>query len=92
MKLKSYLFFLCACLPFLSCKQEQPAVDEAEPSLEVSVTDLELSAVAAEAAFEVTSNQDWSADADVDWITLNPPMSTDFLPSPPAAIFSLAMV
>ena len=73
MKLKSFLFFLCACLPFLSCKQEQPAVDEAEPSLEVSVTDLELSAVAAEAAFEVTSNQDWSADADVDWITLNPP-------------------
>ena len=73
MKLKTLFVFLLACLPLLSCKREQqPVVDEVEPSLEVSVTGLDLSAVYAVAVFDVISNQDWSADADVDWITLDP--------------------
>ena len=73
MKLKTLFVFLLACLPLLSCKREQqPVVDEVEPSLEVSVTGLDLSAVSAVAVFDVISNQDWSADADVDWITLDP--------------------
>ena len=53
----------------VACQQDQP-VDEAK--LEVSTETVALEATAAEATFEVTSNQNWTATADADWVTLDP--------------------
>ena len=69
MKIKHLLLGLLAMSAVVACKQDEP-VDE--PKLEVSKEAVALEATAAEATFEVTSNQDWTATADADWVTLDP--------------------
>ena len=43
-----------------------------EPSLEVNKTAVALAATAGEATFNVTANNAWSAEADADWVSLDP--------------------
>ena len=50
-------------------EEEEPAP---EPTLEVSLTELAFEAVAGEATFTVTTNQDWTAATEAAWITLDP--------------------
>lgn len=50
-------------------EEEEPAP---EPTLEVSLTELAFDAVAGEATFTVTTNQDWTAATEAAWITLDP--------------------
>ena len=69
MKIKHLLLGLLAMAAAVACKQDEP-VEEAK--LEVSTETVVLEAVAAEATFEVTSNKDWTATADADWVTLDP--------------------
>lgn len=69
MKIKHLLLGLLAMSAVVACKQDEP-VDE--PKLEVSKEAVALEATAAEATFEVTSNKDWTATADADWVTLDP--------------------
>ena len=69
MKIKHLLLGMLAMAATVACQQDQP-VDEAK--LEVSTEAVALEATAAEATFEVTSNQDWTATADADWVTLDP--------------------
>ena len=69
MKIKHLLLGMLAMAATVACKQDEP-VDEAK--LEVSKETVALQATAAEATFEVTSNQDWTATADADWVTLDP--------------------
>ena len=69
MKIKHLLLGLLAMSAVVACKQDEP-VDE--PKLEVSKEAVALDATAAEATFEVTSNKDWTATADADWVTLDP--------------------
>ena len=69
MKIKHLLLGMLAMAATVACKPDQP-VEEA--TLEVSKETVALAATAAEATFEVTSNQDWTATADADWVTLDP--------------------
>ena len=69
MKIKHLLLGMLAMAATVACQQDQP-VDEAK--LEVSTETVALEATAAEATFEVTSNQNWTATADADWVTLDP--------------------
>ena len=69
MKIKHLLIGVLAMAATVACQQDQP-VDEAK--LEVSTEAVALEATAAEATFEVTSNNDWTATADADWVTLDP--------------------
>ena len=69
MKIKHLLLGMLAVAATVACQQDQP-VDEAK--LEVSTEAVALEATAAEATFEVTSNNDWTATADADWVTLDP--------------------
>ena len=69
MKIKHFLIGMLAVVAAVACKQEEPVV---EPVLEVNKTAVALTATAAEGAFEVTANNAWSADADADWVSLNP--------------------
>ena len=50
-------------------EEEEPAP---EPTLEVSLTELAFEAVAGEATFTVTTNQEWAAATEAAWITLDP--------------------
>ena len=69
MKIKHLLLGMLAMAAAVACKQDEP-VEEAK--LEVSTETVVLEAAAAEATFEVTSNNDWTATADADWVTLDP--------------------
>ena len=69
MKIKHLLIGMLAMAATVACQPDQPA-DEAK--LEVSTEAVALEATAAEATFEVTSNNDWTATADADWVTLDP--------------------
>ena len=69
MKIKHLLLGMLAMAAAVACKQDEP-VEEAK--LEISTETVALEATAAEATFEVTSNNDWTATADADWVTLDP--------------------
>lgn len=73
MKIKHLLLGMLAMAATVACKPDQP-VEEA--TLEVSKETVALAATAAEATFEVTSNQDWTATADADWVSLDPATGT----------------
>ena len=73
MKIKHLLLGMLAMAATVACQQDLP-VDEAK--LEVSKETVALQATAAEATFEVTSSQDWTATADADWVTLDPATGT----------------
>ena len=69
MKIKHLLIGLLAMSAVVACKQDDPV---AEPKLEVSKDAVALEATAAEATFEVTSNENWEATADAEWLSLDP--------------------
>lgn len=73
MKIKHLLLGMLAMAATVACKPDQP-VEEA--TLEVSKETVALAATAAEATFEVTSSQDWTATADADWVSLDPATGT----------------
>jgi len=52
-----------------AAEKEEPAP---APRLDVDKESVSLTAEAGEASFNITSNQDWTAAADVDWISLDP--------------------
>ena len=64
MKLKSFIFGVLALAAAVGCKEETP-----EPKLNVSRTVAEVSAAGDEVIVELTSNVEWTAAADVDWVT-----------------------
>ena len=68
MKIKNLLVALLAFAAMSACKQAEPVV---EPVLEVSATQLNFTAVSDEKVIYVTANNDWSLEADVDWLSFN---------------------
>lgn len=68
MKLKHLLLGLCAFAALSSCKQEEPY---AEPALEVSTTTVSFGSASEEKVVYITSNNDWTAESDQDWLTLS---------------------
>ena len=69
MKIKHLLIGMLAIAGAVACKQEEPVQ---EPKLDVDKEAVTLTATAGEATFNVTSNQDWTATADADWVSLEP--------------------
>ena len=69
MKIKHLFAGMLAMAATVACQPEKP-VEEAK--LEVSKATVELAATAAQSSFDVTSNKDWTATADADWVTLDP--------------------
>ena len=53
----------------VACKQDEPVET---PKLDVDKAAVEVAATAGEASFNVTSNQNWVASADADWVSLEP--------------------
>lgn len=68
MKIKSLLFAFLAVVALAACKREEPVV---EPVLEVSSAELKFAAVSDEKVIYITANNDWSVEADVNWISFN---------------------
>ena len=69
MKIRSLLCGLFAVAVISACKQEEPVI---QPSLDVNKTSANVSAAGEELTIEVTSNVDWSASADQDWVSVDP--------------------
>ena len=69
MKIKHLLLGLFAVAAAAACQEEGPL---AEPKLEVDKDAVDVAAVAGEATFSITSNQEWTATADKDWVDLDP--------------------
>ena len=69
MKIKHLLIGALAFAAAVACKQEEPL---ATPELKVDKEAVSLTATAGEATFNVTSNQDWTATADADWVSVEP--------------------
>ena len=69
MKIKHLLIGALAFAAAVACKPDEPL---ATPELNVDKEAVTLTATAGEATFNVTSNQDWTATADADWVTLDP--------------------
>lgn len=68
MKIKHLLLGLFAVAAAAACQEEGPL---AEPKLEVDKDAVDVAAVAGEATFSITSNQEWTATADKDWVDLD---------------------
>ena len=69
MKIKHLLIGALAFAAAVACKQDEPL---ATPELKVDKEAVTLTATAGEATFNVTSNQDWTATADADWVSVEP--------------------
>ena len=69
MKIKHLLIGMLAIAGAVACKQDEPVQ---EPKLDVDKATVEVAATAGEASFNVTSNQNWVATADADWVSLEP--------------------
>ena len=69
MKIKHLLLGMLAMAAAVACKQDEPVE---EPKLDVDKTAVALQATAGEATFAVTSNQNWVATADADWVSMDP--------------------
>ena len=69
MKIKHLLLGMLAIAGTVACKPDEPL---ATPELNVDKEAVTLTATAGEATFNVTSNQDWTATADADWVSLEP--------------------
>ena len=67
MKLKHLLIGMLAFVAAVSCKEDQPV--EA-PTLKVSKTSLSFAAEGGEASFTITTNKDWTATPDADWVNV----------------------
>ena len=69
MKIKHLLIGMLAMAAAVACEQDELVET---PKLDVDKAAVELSATAGEASFNVTSNQSWVAQADADWVSLEP--------------------
>ena len=69
MKIKHLLCGLLAMAALASCKQDEPVVT---PELDLNKTAATVAAEGGAVEFEVTSNVDWTADADQDWVSVDP--------------------
>ena len=69
MKIKHLLIGMLAIAGAVACNQVEPVE---EPKLEVDKATVEVAATAGETSFNVTSNQNWVATADADWVSLEP--------------------
>ena len=70
MKIKHLLIGMLAIAASVACNRtDEP---EETPKLEVDKATVEVAATAGEASFNVTSNQNWVASADADWVSLEP--------------------
>lgn len=69
MKIRHLLIGLFAVAATVACKPEEVVET---PKLDVDKSAVSLAATAGEASFNVTSNKDWTASADADWVSLQP--------------------
>ena len=69
MKLRSILCGMLAMAAIAACEQPQP---EVTPELDLNKTAATVAAEGGAVEFEVTSNVDWTADADQDWVSVDP--------------------
>ena len=69
MKLRSILCGMLAIAAAVACKPDEVVET---PKLDVDKTSVSVNATAGEATFNVTSNKDWTASADADWVTVTP--------------------
>ena len=69
MKLRSILCGVLAIAAAVACKPEDVVET---PKLDVDKTAVSVTAEAGQATFNVTTNQDWTASADADWVSVNP--------------------
>ena len=69
MKIKHLLIGALAFAAAVACKPDEPL---ATPELKVDKEAVSLTATAGEATFNVTSNQDWTATVDADWVSVEP--------------------
>ena len=69
MKLRSILCGVLAIAAAVACKPDDVVET---PKLDVDKTAVSVTAEAGQATFNVTTNQDWTASADADWVSVNP--------------------
>ena len=69
MKLRSFFGGLLAMAAIAACEQPQ---EEVTPALDLNKTAAAVAADGGAVEFEVTANVDWTADADQDWVSVDP--------------------
>ena len=69
MKLRSILCGVLAIAAAVACKPDDVVET---PKLDVDKAAVSVTAEAGQATFNVTTNQDWTASADADWVSVNP--------------------
>ena len=69
MKLRSILCGVLAIAAAVACKPDDVVET---PKLDVDKTAVSVTAEAGQATFNVTTNQDWTASADADWVSVIP--------------------
>ena len=69
MKIRHFLSGLLAMAAIAACEQPQP---EVTPELDLNKTAAAVAADGGAVEFEVTANVDWTADADQDWVSVDP--------------------
>ena len=69
MKIKHLFGALLAMAAIAACEQPQP---EVTPALDLNKTAATVTADGGAVEFEVTANVDWTADADQDWVSVDP--------------------
>ncbi|MBO5497942.1 MAG: BACON domain-containing protein [Bacteroidales bacterium] len=69
MKIKHLLLGMLAMAATVACNQEEPVVT---PELDLNKTTASVGAEGGSVALEVTSNVDWTASADQDWVSVDP--------------------
>ena len=67
MKLRTLLCGMLVLAAASACKQDELVLT---PKLDVNKSEVVLTAAAGETTFNVTSNQDWTATADAEWVSL----------------------
>ena len=69
MKIKHFLCGMLAMAAIAACEQPQ---EEVTPALDLNKTTAAVAADGGAVEFEVTANVDWTADADQDWVSVDP--------------------
>ena len=69
MKIKHFLCGMLAMAAIAACEQPQ---EEVTPALDLNKTAAAVAADGGAVEFEVTANVDWTADADQDWVSVDP--------------------
>ena len=69
MKIKHFLCGMLAMAAIAACEQPQ---EDVTPALDLNKTAAAVAADGGAVEFEVTANVDWTADADQDWVSVDP--------------------